>query len=68
MLKDSASTCMHIALTFLLRELDIDKKAVKYAKDNVHRNNLDDKITVRRNKTDKKILLNENMIKDTTIK
>ncbi|CAB5210346.1 unnamed protein product [Rhizophagus irregularis] len=47
---------------------DIDKKAVKYAKDNVHRNNLDDKITVRRNKTDKKILLNENMIKDTTIK
>ncbi|GBB93819.1 hypothetical protein RclHR1_22370002 [Rhizophagus clarus] len=47
---------------------DIDEKAVKYAKDNVQRNSLDDRITVHYNKMGKKILLDENMIKDTTLK
>ncbi|RIA92013.1 hypothetical protein C1645_821261 [Glomus cerebriforme] len=47
---------------------DIDTKAIKYAKDNVLRNNLDDRITVHLNKTEKKILMFENMLKDTTLK
>jgi methylase of polypeptide subunit release factors len=49
-------------------QTDIDKRAIKYAKDNVLRNNLDDRITVYQNKTNKKILMSENMIKDTTLK
>ncbi|CAI2173816.1 17699_t:CDS:10 [Funneliformis geosporum] len=47
---------------------DIDKKAVTYAKENVLRNNLDERITVHQNKTDKKILMSESMIRDSTLK
>jgi 23S rRNA A1618 N6-methylase RlmF len=57
---------IYLNILLYINELDIDEKAVKYAKDNVQRNNLDDRITVYHNNTDKKIRLNESMIKDTS--
>ncbi|CAG8509194.1 1874_t:CDS:10 [Acaulospora morrowiae] len=47
---------------------DIDKKTVEYAESNVQRNNLDGRITVVHNQTDKKILLSEEVISNNNIK
>lgn len=41
---------------------DIDEKTVEYAENNVIRNNLESKISVVLNKTDKKILLSDEIM------
>ncbi|KAF0386743.1 S-adenosyl-L-methionine dependent methyltransferase [Gigaspora margarita] len=47
---------------------DIDERSIEYAETNVLRNNLDHRITVIHNKTDKKIMLSDEVLSNNSIK